>query len=62
MGRREMTKADYISLVGEFIQKNRGLYAVYLSVLLVFPAEALVFPHVFSHAMSKVQNLSLIHI
>ena len=51
-----MTKADYISLVGEFIQKNRGLYAVYLAVLLVFPAEALVFPHVFSHAMSKVQT------
>lgn len=49
-------KVDYTDLVGDFISKNKLLYVVYLSVLLVFPAEALVFPHVFSHAMTKVQT------
>lgn len=47
---------DYTKLVGEFIAENKVLYVVYISVLLVFPAEALVFPHVFSQAMTKVQT------
>ncbi len=49
-------RVDYTDLVGDFIARNKLLYCVYLAVLLVFPAEALVFPHVFSHAMAKVQT------
>ena len=49
-------KVDYTDMIGDFISQNKLLYCVYLSVLLVFPAEALVFPHVFSHAMTKVQT------
>jgi ABC-type multidrug transport system fused ATPase/permease subunit len=47
---------DYTQLIKEFIAENKMLYVVYIAVLLVFPAESLVFPHVFSHAMAKVQS------
>ena len=47
---------DYTKLIREFVSENKLLYVLYISVLLVFPAEALVFPHVFSHAMAKVQS------
>ena len=47
---------DYTNLIGEFIAENKMLYVLYISVLLVFPAEALLFPHVFSQAMGKVQT------
>lgn len=47
---------DYTRLMREFITEHPGTYAMYLAVLVVFPAEALVFPHVFSTAMAKVQQ------
>jgi ABC-type multidrug transport system fused ATPase/permease subunit len=47
---------DYRNILGKFIKAHPGMYAMYMVVLLVFPAEALVFPHVFSHAMTKVQS------
>ena len=49
-------KVDYRSLIKEFVSLHPGLYAMYISALLVFPLEALIFPHVFSKAMAKVQN------
>jgi ABC-type multidrug transport system fused ATPase/permease subunit len=50
------SEIDYTKLIREFVGENKMLYVLYISVLLVFPAEALVFPHVFSHAMAKVQQ------
>ena len=50
------SEIDYTKLIREFVGENKTLYVLYIAVLLVFPAEALVFPHVFSHAMAKVQQ------
>ena len=50
------SQIDYTTLIKEFVSENKMLYVLYIAVLLVFPAEALVFPHVFSHAMAKVQS------
>ena len=47
---------DYKNILSKFIKAHPGMYIAYMAILLVFPAEALVFPHVFSHAMTKVQT------